>query len=83
MTKYLLLIVCSLLFASNAYGWTVDCDAYDSDTGAYVYGECVDGDFEGYNSSTGAYVYGDCERGGDVDAYDSNTSAYVYGDCED
>ncbi|GAG86495.1 unnamed protein product [marine sediment metagenome] len=60
---------------------SADCEGYNSDTGAYVYGECDDGSFEGYDSETGNYVYGDCERDGDLDAYDSETGEYVYGEC--
>lgn len=62
---------------------SVECDGYNSETGEYVYGECIDGTFEGYDSATGNYVYGDCEPGGDLDAYDSDTGAYIYGECEE
>jgi hypothetical protein len=81
---------CLVLFlASPAVATTlladevVECEGYDSDTGAYVYGECVDGDFEGYDSDTGEYVYGDCEPDGDLEAYNSETGEYVYGECEE
>lgn len=62
--------------------YTVDCEGYNSETSAYVYGECSNGEFEGYDSETGHYVYGDCEFDGDLEAYDSETGEYVYGECE-
>jgi len=74
------LFICNLIlffiFISNSYS----CEGYDSETGAYIEGDCYGGDFEGYNTETGSYVYGEC-NGGDLEAYDSNTNAYVYGDC--
>lgn len=62
--------------------YTVECEGYNSETSAYVYGECTDGNFEGYDSETGNYVYGTCEFGGSLEAYDSETAEYVYGECE-
>lgn len=62
--------------------YTVQCEGYNEETSAYVYGECSEGSFEGYDSETGNYVYGDCSFGGSLDAYDSETDQYVYGNCE-
>ena len=64
------------------YSSSTDCEGYNSETSAYVYGECDDGDFTGYDSETGNYVYGDCEPGGDLEAYDSETGTYIYGECD-
>ena len=61
----------------------VECQGYNSETGAYIHGECDGGSFEGYDSQSGTYVYGDCEPGGNLEAYHSETSVYIYGDCED
>ena len=60
---------------------SVECEGYNSETGSYVYGECIGSSFEGYDSETGGYVYGDCGPAMDLDAYDSETGAYVYGEC--
>jgi len=74
---YLLFFIPILVLA-----YEVDCNAYDSDTGEYVYGTCSNGNFEGYDSDTGEYVYGSCNAGGSLDAYNSDTGEYVYGDCD-
>lgn len=66
----------------RASSHSADCEGYNSETGAYVYGECDDSDFEGYDTETGNYVYGDCEPDGDLEAYDSETGVYVYGECD-
>ena len=78
-----LLLILTLVFPINAFGYEVDCSGYGSETGNYVYGECDDEDFSGYDSETGEYVYGDCEAGGSLDGYNSETGEYIYGDCED
>ena len=83
MTR-ILLIWTALVFGpvTAMASYTVDCEGYNSETSAYVYGECTDGSFEGYDSETGNYVYGDCRFGEDLEAYDSETNEYVYGECE-
>ena len=54
---YLLFFIPILVLA-----YEVDCNAYDSDTGEYVYGSCnAGGSLDAYNSDTGEYVYGDCD----------------------
>ena len=62
--------------------YRVDCNGYDSNTSAWVYGECTNASFDGYDSETSEYVYGTCSFGGSLDAYNSETSDWVYGDCE-
>ena len=67
------------IFSMSTIAW--ECEAYDSETSNYIYGECLNGNFEGYDSSTGDYVYGDC-AGGNLEAHNSQTGNYVYGDCK-
>ena len=81
-TFFLFLIVFACVPSTSFADYTVECQGYNSETSASVYGECSNGDFEGYDPETGNYVYGDCEFGGDLQAYDSETSEYVYGECE-
>ena len=40
--------------------WGASCDAFNSETGSYVFGECYNYSFDGFDSETGAYVFGDC-----------------------
>jgi len=77
----LLIAIAAIPMAASA-DYTVECEGHNSETSAYVTGECSNGEFEGHDTETGNYVYGDCEFGGDLAAYDSDTGEYVYGECE-
>lgn len=75
---FVLLTTASAVQAS----YEVECEGYNDDTSAYIFGICADGEFEGTDSETGEHVYGDCEFGGDLDGYDSDTGEHVSGECE-
>jgi len=60
----------------------VKCQGAHSETGAPVYGECIDGKFTGYFSQTGKPVYGNCDVNGRLRAYDPETGKQVLGKCE-
>ena len=80
MKKLLGIVVISLLLTNPA--WSVSCDGWDSNTSAWVWGDCTSGSFDGYDSNTNAYVYGDCTPGGDLSAWNSDTGSWVWGDCD-
>jgi hypothetical protein len=77
-----LAIVVAVIPLSASADYAVECEGYNSETSAYVTGECSNGEFEGHDTETDNYVYGDCEFGGDLEAKDSETDERVYGECE-
>ena len=81
MKKFLAYTFTVFLVFTNP-SWSVSCDGWDSDTGAWVWGDCSSGSFDGYDSETNAYVWGDCEPGGSLDAWNSETGTWVWGDCD-
>ncbi len=80
--KKILIYIFLFLTAFTNTSWGVSCDGFDSQTGAWVWGDCSGGSFDGYNSQTNAYVWGTCQPGGSLDAWNSETNAYVWGDCD-
>ena len=81
MKKLISLIIFLLIIFANQ-SWAVSCDGWDSDTGAWVWGDCYNGSFDGWDSETNAWVWGDCEAGGNLDAWNSETGEWVWGDCD-
>ena len=71
----------SIAFAERPDG-KLKCKGSHSETGAPVYGECIDGKFKGYFSQTGKPVYGHCDADGNLKAYDPETGKQVLGECE-
>ena len=81
MKKILTYTFLVLIILTNP-SWSVSCNGYDSDTDAYVWGNCDGGSFSGYDSETDAWVYGDCQPGGELSAYNSDTGSWVWGNCD-
>jgi hypothetical protein len=71
----------SAAFAEKPEGKLI-CVGAHSETGAPVYGECIDGEFTGYFSQTGKPVYGKCDVNGRLRAYDPETGKQVLGKCK-
>ena len=57
---FCLFIIFLLLIFTNQ-SWAVSCDGWDSDTGAWVWGDCYNGSFDGWDSETSEWVWGDCD----------------------
>ena len=81
MKKFLAYTFTVFLVFTNP-SWSVSCDGWDSDTGAWVWGDCYNGNFAGYDSETSAFVWGDCQPGGGLDGWNSETGTWVWGDCD-
>ena len=87
MKKQLFIFILAVIsMSSTAFaekpGGKIICKGAHSETGAPVYGECLDGKFTGYFSQTGKPVYGTCEANGRLRAYDPETGKQVLGKCE-
>jgi hypothetical protein len=74
-------LLVSMMCASAALAFGVECTGYDSTTGAIVQGQCNQNFFEGYDT-TGAMVEGSCSPGAPFTAYNNETGALVSGSCE-
>ena len=62
MIKKLLAYVFLVFLVFTNPSWSVSCDGWDSDTGAWVWGDCQPGgSLDGWNSETGSWVWGDCD----------------------
>ncbi len=81
MNKCVVGVLTALMVAGAVPVLATECEGYNSETGAWVYGECSDGGFEGYDSETGSYVSGDYSDG-EFEGYDSETGAYVSGESQ-
>ncbi len=73
------ILVAIPLFVNANY--TVDCEAFNTQSSAEVYGQCTNGKFKGKDDETGNLVTGECEDYGELDAKDAVTGEYVYGEC--
>ena len=61
MKKLISLIIFLFIIFVNQ-SWAVSCDGWDSETNAWVWGDCeAGGNLDAWNSETGEWVWGDCE----------------------